>query len=67
MVVGKWISRRPHHRSDSRSQISDRVEDRLVEFVQLFPLQSSVEYLTYIPAVPSEVNVVLVVDQSVLR
>ena len=66
ITFSKWISRRPHRRSDSRSQIPNRVKDSLIEFVQPFPLQSSVEYLTYVPAVPSEVNVVLVVDQSVL-
>jgi hypothetical protein len=36
------------------------------EFVQLFPLQPSVEYLTHIAAIPPKVNVILVVGHGVL-
>lgn len=50
----------------SRGQISDRIEDGLVEFVQSSPLQSPVEYLAHISAVPAEVDIVLPVRHRVL-
>ena len=55
------------HWSDSRIQISNRVKDGLVEFVQPFPLQSSVEDLTYTPAVPPKLDILLVAGHSVLN
>jgi hypothetical protein len=56
-----------HRWSGSRSQISNRVEDGLVEFVQPFPVQSPVKYLTHITAVPSKVDIVLIVCHGVLN
>jgi hypothetical protein len=66
MAIGKWIARRAHYWSGLRIQISNRIEDRLGEFVQLFPLQSPIEHLTYIAAVPPKVDIVLIVGQGVL-
>ena len=67
VVVSKWIICSPYPSSGSRSKVSNRVKDRLVEFIQSFPLQSPVEYLTYVPAIPSKVNVILVVGHSILE
>ena len=54
------------HITDSLSQISNRTKDRLGEFVLSFPLQSPVEYLTYIPAIPPEPCVIITVGHGVL-
>src|SRR5258708_38530729 len=66
VVIGKWITRHPNHWPGSRSQISNRIQDGLVEFVQSFPLQPPVEHSTYVPAIPSKLNIIPVVSQSVL-
>jgi hypothetical protein len=52
--------------SCSRSQISNRIEDGLIKFVRSLPLQPPVEYLTHIPAIPPQINVILVVGHGVL-
>ena len=49
-----------------RSQISDRIEDGLGWFVQLYPTQSPVKYLAYITTIPPKFDVILVVGQGVL-
>ena len=64
--ISKWNTRRVEYWSGSRSQIPNRVEDRLVEFIQLSPLQSPVEHLTYITASPSKFDVILIVGHGVL-
>jgi hypothetical protein len=68
-VVEKSISgpvRCMHYWSGSRSKISNRIENRLVEFIQSSPLQSSVEYLAYITASLSKLDVVPIVGHRVL-
>jgi hypothetical protein len=64
--VGKWITWCTHYWSGSRSQLSDRIEDGLIELVQLSSLQFPVEYLECITASPPEVEVILVVGHRVL-
>ena len=48
------------------SQIPNRIEDSLFEFVRSSPLQSPVQYLAYIAASPSKLGVVLIVGHRVL-
>ena len=64
--VGKYISWRGHYRNGSRSQLRNRVEDGLVKLIQSPSLQFSVEYLAYISASPSKVDVILIVSHRVL-
>ena len=52
--------------SGSRSQTPNCFEDGLVEVIQIFPLQSSVERLAYSTTIPPEINVILVVHHCVL-
>ena len=40
--IGKYVARRANCKSGSRSQIPNRVEDTLVEFIQSLSLQSPV-------------------------
>ena len=56
-----------HYWSDLPSKISDGVKDGLGEFFRSFALQSPVEYLAYITASASKVNVVLIVGHRVLK
>jgi hypothetical protein len=67
MAIGEWIIQHPHRWSDSRSQISNCIEDRLVELVRPLPLQPPVEYFTYTPTIPPEVNVIFIVGHHVLE
>jgi hypothetical protein len=60
------VNRHVYRLSGSRSQVSNRIEDGLVEFVQPFPIQSPVKYLTHVTAVPSKVDVILIVGPGVL-
>ena len=66
--IDKWIAQR-HLRlsSGSRSQIPNRIQDGLVELVQLFPLQPSMEYLTHVTAIPPKVDIIPVVGHCVLN
>jgi hypothetical protein len=64
--MGKRIIRRAHFWSDSRSQISNRIEDGLVEVIQLSPLQPSVKRLTHIGASLAKVDVVLIIGHRIL-
>ena len=50
----------------SLSQISNRIEDKLVEFFQLPSLQSPVERLAYFPAILPKLDIVLIVGHRVL-
>ena len=52
--------------SGSRSQIPNRIEDGLVEFLRCSPLQSLVEGLAYIGASLPKFDVVLAVGHRVL-
>ena len=54
------------YRSGSRSQLSNRFEDGLIELIQLSSLQFPVEYLAYIATSPPKVNVLLIVRHRVL-
>jgi hypothetical protein len=65
-VIGKWIPLGAHEQSGLRSQLSDRIENGLIELVQLPPLQFPVEYLTYISTSLPEVDVILIVGHRVL-
>jgi hypothetical protein len=65
--IGKWITRHPHRRLGSRSQIPNRIQDGLSELVQLLPDQPPVKHLAHIPAIPPKVDVVLIVSQGVLE
>jgi hypothetical protein len=61
------VARRLHRWSDSRGQISNRIQDGLGEFVQLSPPQPPVEHLTNIAAIPPEVDVVPIVGHGILN
>ena len=50
----------------SRSQTSDRIEDRLVELIHLAPFQSPVECLTYTSAGPPKLNIIPIFGHRVL-
>ena len=50
----------------SRSQISNRIEDKLVEFFQLPSIQSRVERFAHFTAILPKLDVVLIVGHSVL-
>jgi hypothetical protein len=70
MVIGKWIAgitRRLHRWSDSRRQISNRIQDGLGEFFQLSPPQPPVEHLTNIATISPEVDVVPIVGHGILN
>jgi hypothetical protein len=66
-AIGKWIARRAYRWFDSQSQISDRIQDGLVELIQPSPLQSSVEHLTHVTASPPKVDEILIVGHRVLE
>jgi hypothetical protein len=65
--VGCSVTHHPHRLFGSRSEIPNRIENGLVEFVQPFPIQSPVKNLTHVTAVPSEVDIVLIVCHGVLN
>ena len=50
----------------SRSQTSNRMENGLVEFIQLSPIQSPIECLTYTSTSPPELNTIPIVGHRVL-
>ena len=49
------------------SQIPNRIQDGPGESILLSPLQSPIEYLTYITAHPPKVDVILIVGHRVLH
>lgn len=65
--VGEGIARRARGWSDSLGQISNRIDNGLVQFIQLSPLQSPVEYLAYVSTSPPELDVILIVRRCVLN
>ena len=64
--VGQSPNQRGIHRSGSLGQLCNRIEDRLVELIQLSSPQLPVEYLTYVTASPPKVDVILVVGHCIL-
>jgi hypothetical protein len=50
-----------------QGQISNRIEDGLVESIYPSSLQSLVEYLAYVTASPPKVDVILIVGHRVLE
>ena len=65
--VGKRIAVRAHCQPGSRSQPSNRIENRLVELFQLPSLQFPVEHLAHISASPPEVDEILIIGHRVLE
>ena len=53
-------------RSGSRSQISDRTEDGMVEFIQSPPLQSPMEYFAHIGACSPKLDAIRIICHRVL-
>ena len=57
---------RARYRPGSRSKLSDRIEDGLVELIQISSLQFPVKHLTYVAASPAKIDVILIVGHGVL-
>ena len=56
-----------YHGSGLRGQISNCIQDGLVESIQLFPLQSLVEHLARVTTSPAKINVILFIGHRVLE
>ena len=65
--VIKWLNAGARYWFSLPGQTSNRIEDRLVEFIQAFPLQSPVEHLTHVTASPAKVDEILIVGHRILE
>ena len=63
----KWVSSSARYWTSLHGQISNRLEDGLVEFIHTFPLQSPIKHLTHVATSPAEVDEILIVGDRILE